>query len=80
MPVGCRKALVQHSVHIRATTATLLQASPCPKLPTTLHLIANGLAEMGLKIARPTFPSVIKADALAGRNTRNYIPSVPGQL
>lgn len=50
MPVRCRKAHVQHQMHIPATTATLLQASPRPKLRTILNLIANGLAEVGLKI------------------------------
>lgn len=50
MPVRCRKVLVQHQMHIPATTATLLQVSPRPKLCTILNFTANGLAEMGLKI------------------------------
>lgn len=50
MPVRCHKVLVHHQMHIPATTATLLQVSPHSKLFIILNFIANGLAEMGLKI------------------------------
>jgi len=49
MPVRCRKVLVQHQ-HNPAATATLLQAPPHPKSCTILNFVANGSAEMGLKI------------------------------
>lgn len=50
MPVRCCKALVRCQMHVPATTATLLQALPRPKLCTILSFIPNGLVGMRLEI------------------------------
>lgn len=50
MPVRCCEALVPHQMHIPVATATLLWASPHPKLHTILNFTADSLVGMGLKI------------------------------